>query len=113
MADNIVRVSIYNEYSWTPRERLREFVAWANTLLDGIPEPFRDSARMDLDYDDGTNHMSVWYDRPETSEEAAERTAKAQQAREERERNYRAMYEALKWKYDKPPNGQSDGADNA
>ncbi len=98
-----VRVTLYNEYGWSPPPDLREFVAWANALLDGVPEEFRDSAEIDLESDESGAHISAWYDRPETAEEVEERTARARQRMDETNARERAMYEALKAKFRDSP----------
>ncbi len=104
-ADKYVRPS---ERKWPPTN-LRDFVAWAGSILDDIPAEFRDKAGIEIDaesdYEDSTMPIvRIGYWRPETDAEMSQREANAKAWRERDERAEREAYERLKAKFESTPN---------
>jgi hypothetical protein len=74
------RVEVFSREQYDepwPPEGLAEFREWVDDLLEGIPEEFRDSAKIQIDsttsYGQSLATVTVSYVRPETDEEAARR----------------------------------------
>jgi hypothetical protein len=86
-------------------DRLLGIPAWIAGFIEQIPEEFRESAVFEFgsdgDYDSPHEQISIWYKRPETDAEIAEREATALQYERRREAEERASYEALRRKFEK------------
>jgi hypothetical protein len=58
----------------SPPEQVTEFIAWLEALLAQVPPEYRSNTmitvKSDGDYDDPLRLLSVWYNRPETEDEA-------------------------------------------
>jgi hypothetical protein len=81
-----------------------DFIRWLEGQLELAPAEYRDAVHIELgttqDYDNTWPQVTLYYHRPETDEELAER----QKGRDRRlalfEEGQRMAYEALKRKYD-------------
>lgn len=67
--------------------KLGQFIELLKLKKESIPEEFRDSAKIDLDFYDGHVDFDIYYTRPETDEEF-----------EKRVNNFNARAEAIKQK---------------
>lgn len=92
----IVRETILSE-SYRAEWTLDEFRA----ILDSVPAEYAESARVEYErgcYDSGDS-LLVYYYRPETKQEVAERVARCVQYAHESMETERQTYEALKAKF--------------
>lgn len=106
-----VRVSVFDgeqyDGSWPSPEyesKLVDVIAWFETILETIPEEYRDVARCRIDSASGYEgshygHIEIEYYRPETDAEMARRIAAEKAAAAEREAQDLATLRALKAKY--------------
>jgi len=76
------RVSVFSETGYSADslgcpEKLVEFVAWAQDRLNQIPEPFRGSAKIEIEpereYDSCALRVEIYYEREETQDELEQR----------------------------------------
>ena len=60
-----------------PPQNLSDFVRWTQSYLDLVPREYRHTAKIEIDnnqsYDAGYATIHIYYKRPETDEEMAER----------------------------------------
>lgn len=103
-----IKITVFNvkEYDsqkdWPPSNAV-EFIKWFQGKLDLIPEEYRNVASIDLEthtsYDSSEIEIDIYYDRPETAQEAAARKHKIQLQKEHERINELALLEKLKKKY--------------
>ena len=85
---------------------LAQVIAELTDLLNSIPSEYRGSAKFELNQwgdqwgDHGKAGHEIYYERPETNEEAKNRIAKVEARKEARENRERANLAALKAKYE-------------
>lgn len=88
-----------------PTSDLAGFVAWASGLLASVPEQYRSSATIDIDssvyYDCAVTEIVVYYCRPETDDEMAEREQYEARRVAESEAQERREFERLAAKFGK------------
>lgn len=112
MSDYTVRIDVLhkdiygsiskdNEYG---DDKVVSVIEWLQDVLDDVPAEYRDSVRIEIDsvggYE-GEHHteVTIYYDRPETEEEHAARSAAEKRMRAEMEKRERAAFEELAKKY--------------
>jgi hypothetical protein len=102
-----VKLHSFTEYSMDKVPKgLVEFADWLHAMSKIVPEAHRDNARIEFDLEageDATPQVSMYYTRPETDEEEAERMRQHEEHRRSvdmyNEARDRAEYERLKRKY--------------
>ena len=107
-----VRVAEFSGYRTLESvpKKLAEIPAWANGLLGGVPEAYRQEVVFELEangYEDPEISLDIYYDVPESDEEmrvrlekeAAAKAARKIKKAQEREAYERAVYEHLKQKF--------------
>jgi hypothetical protein len=85
-------------------ENLRQFIAWAQWLLDQIPPEHHDEANIEIDSvegHEGEHHVEirVFYYRPETADEVRMRLDGVTVQRDAKEKEERRLYERLRAKF--------------
>ena len=106
-----VTVGLFQSNSWghpaEVPEHLEDFVSWAQTHLDQAPAEFRNTAKINIEsesepYDGGcTVSISIYYERPETDAEMAERETNEVARKPLHQRQLRTQYEQLKEIFEK------------
>ena len=101
------RVNVFDQErydgEWPPTDAT-EFVAWFAGKLGEIPVEYMASAKIKIDtrgsYEDSSYaHIEIYYDRPETNTEMAEREAEELRRKEAQKAQELRTLEALKAKY--------------
>ena len=87
-------------------DRLVRVIAYLTDVLNAIPAEYRDTARLEIDSVGGYGgehhaEVAVYYERPETDEELAERKAEAKASKAAEEERERRTLAALQAKYAK------------
>lgn len=83
-----------------------EWIEWLNRAHEDTPEEYRDRIKCELQWDAGyydsgdSASLVIWYDRPETDAEMTERVNRGIAHVRSSETSERAMYEALKRKFE-------------
>ena len=90
-----------------PPTNLLAFTKWLETHLASIPPEYRGGAEIVFDHVESYGDsvyvtVHIFYERPETQEEAAERAACSRHALAEKELRERLLYAQLKAKYETP-----------
>ena len=104
----IVTVADVEQYNADfPPSGLSAFAAWLQDRIAEIPPEYRDSSEIDFGYtygydDDVWVTLKIWYERPETPEEASEKARAVAEAAAKREAYERDLYSILKVKYGSP-----------
>lgn len=86
-----------------PPDNLVEHIAWCQKLLDAVPEEYQDSATIDIDGEEYSVLISVYYEKLETEEDVLvreERVRKAEAVNRTQElrllRDLKEKYEGVK-----------------
>lgn len=78
----------------------KEMAARIASLIDKVPEEYRDSATIEIVAHDGWYEWIICYNRPETDGEMQQRLDLVRAAAQRQEAEARAQYEALKSKFE-------------
>ncbi len=100
MSKTVREYLIYDGRANDVPEDLNSIGQWASDLLEDIPDKFRSSARLEIESESGDescHHISiqVYYERPETQEEAWDRLEKTKAYEEGEIARLRARLAAL------------------
>lgn len=108
MDKKIVTVSVVDlqehRGEWPPTN-IAEFSDWLQSKINSIPEEFRGNAEIEIgthamDFDYTALKIEIYYTRPETDEEFAQRNSEeAKRAAREEEAQARKMYEQLRKRF--------------
>lgn len=105
---HIVRITVFSQEQYGgdwPPVQAADFVAWFQGHVNGIPEQYRDTARIEIDSTSGWEdshyaRIEISYKRPETDEELSARRATERARISEQEEAEKRQLAALKKKYD-------------
>ena len=101
------RIKLYEseqfDVTW-PSENAAEFLAWLTELLAKVPAEFLPNAKIEIGsnpcYDSSTANIEIYYDRPETEEEAERRLAEERRHVQQIQARELQQLAALKRKYE-------------
>lgn len=77
-------------------------LAWAQKIVDSVPEEYRATATIDVDCSDGA-YMTVTYNRPETEEDRSEDARREAQYIADRDAREYMQFVHLKKKFEGQP----------
>lgn len=91
-------------------EDLNNFIDWITEIRDGIPEQFKQDARIDIDpcpdgYGGAELTIEVWYPRPETRSEGDKRRAASKAKADAHKQGELEQLARLKAKYEEKSDG--------